>query len=72
MALSGSGLLLGAGLKLLSGIKHHRTRAYLIVSLVLVLVGYFKFPVLVVIGGVLIFSLLVIWLQIKGGNNESA
>ena len=71
MALSGSGLLLGAGLKLLSAIKRDRTKAYLTVGLVLVLAGYFKFPLLTVIGSLLIISLLVTWIELKGGQNES-
>lgn len=69
MALSGTGLLLAVGIKLAHGIKINRIKAYSIVGLVLVMSGYFKSPLFVVISGLLITSLITTWFVIKRSKN---
>ena len=71
MALSGAGILFATCLKLARGIKIKRMKAYLIVSLVLVLSGYFRSPLLVVIIGLLMTSLVNTWLTLMGSKNAA-
>lgn len=71
MALSGTGLLLAASLKLAQGIKINRIRSYLTVGLVLVLSGYFRAPLLPVIFGLLASSSALTWLVVRGAKNAT-
>ena len=69
MALVGSGLLLGTGLKMFFSIKARRFQSFLIVAGVVVAAGLFRLPLLPVIFAALAIVMVLAWIRMRSAND---